>query len=114
MRLVLVLAVAALLSGCGGDSCDDRIVSRIPSPNGMYDAIYSIHDCGATTRSAVWIRIVEHDARPDSTDPVATFEGELTALPQWTGRTLHVHYGRAKPLSMRPTFEAAKIEYTAD
>ncbi len=80
----------------------------------MYDAIYSIRDCGATTRQAIWIRIVEHDAAPASAEPVATFEGELTSLPEWIGRTLHVHYGRAKPFKMEPTFETAKIEYTAD
>jgi hypothetical protein len=114
MRIALAFAAAALLSGCGGDVCDDRIVSRIPSPNGLYDAIYSIHGCGATTREAIWIRIVEHDAAADSAEPVATFEGELTSLPEWTGRTLHVHYGHARPFTMQPTFEAAKIEYTAD
>lgn len=114
MRIVLACAAAALLSGCGGDLCDEQIVSRIPSPNGLYDAIYSIRDCGATTPRAVWIRIVAHDAAPDSSEPVATFEGALTSLPEWTGRTLHVHYGHAKPFRMQTTFEAAKVEYSAD
>ena len=114
MRVGLILFAATLLWGCGENVCDDQIVSRIPSPNGLYDAIYSIHDCGATTRKAIWIRIVEHDTAADSAEPVAIFEGALTSLPEWTGRTLHVHYGHAKPITMQPTFEAAKIEYTAD
>ncbi|HVM96930.1 MAG TPA: hypothetical protein VMT89_11100, partial [Candidatus Acidoferrales bacterium] len=73
VRFALIFVAATLLSGCGENMCDDQIVSRIPSPNGLYDAIYSIHDCGATTRKAVWIRIVEHDASADAAEPVATF-----------------------------------------
>jgi hypothetical protein len=114
MRIVSVFAAAVLLSGCGSDVCDDQIVARIPSPNRLYDAIYSIHDCGPTAGKVIWIRIVEHEAAPESAEPVATFDGELTSLPEWTGRMLHVHYGHAKPITMQPTFEAARIEYTAD
>jgi hypothetical protein len=115
MRLLLLLCFAACLSACGPSTrCEDTLVSRIPSPNGRYEAVYSIHDCGATTRRAVWIRVVPLGASPDSVEPVATFEGELTTMPAWKGRTLHIHYGRAKPFRMETSFEDARIEYAAD
>ena len=111
MRLYLLL-VTTLLAGCG-PSCEDTIVTRIPSPDGMYDAVYSLHDCGATTRQAVWIRVIAHDASPESAEPIATFEGELTKLPEWKGRTLQIHYGRAKPFRLEPSAGEARIEYSA-
>ena len=113
MRLALLLTAAIILSGCGSE-CSEQVVSRIPSPDRTYDAIYSIHDCGATTRQAAWIRIVRHDAAPDSTKPIATFEGALSSLPEWRGKTLHIHYGRARPGARAVAYQGMTIEYTAD
>ena len=115
MRAWLLLPLVGLLAACDSSvPCDDTIVSRVPSPDGAYEAVYSIHDCGATTRDAAWIRVIHAGASTESVEPIATFDGEISTLPTWQGRTLHIHYGQSKPFRMGPNFENVRVEYSPD
>ena len=55
------LAMAGLLSlaGCGRlDPCENKVLSRVASPDGEMEAIVFVRDCGATTAYSTQVSVV--------------------------------------------------------
>lgn len=113
MKTWMVAGVALLgLAGCdSANNCQDVVRARIPSPDGKHEAVYSLHDCGATTTEASWIRIVPHGAAVDGVEPVVTFGGELVERPAWEHGTLVIRAGGAKPFQTPASFDGIPIVY---
>ncbi len=59
------LVLVSLLSygGCGTiDPCENKVLARVPSPDGEREAIVFLRDCGATTASSTQVSIVPKGA----------------------------------------------------
>jgi hypothetical protein len=55
-RLAVACLLLLLASGCGS-SCENEVVLRIPSSNGLHEAILFERNCGATTGFSTQIAV---------------------------------------------------------
>ena len=109
MRVLAICAGLALLTGCAdGDMCGNRLVSRLPSPDGMLEAVVYERDCGATTALSTHVSIVQPGVFPVGAGNVFVASGgeshaewrDLEATAVWTGTaSLEVSYDGASRVS---------------
>ncbi|RPF71423.1 hypothetical protein [Aurantiacibacter spongiae] len=57
MRAAPAGCIVLALAGCDGAVCDNRIVDRLPSPDGRFEAVVFERDCGATTAFSTQLSI---------------------------------------------------------
>ena len=128
VRLSVVLLAALAATGCGSlDSCENRIITSVPSPGGTRQAVVFERGCGATTETSTQVSVLgpqEHLLEVPTawsrTEPAnaAVFKPERGApAPSveivWTGpSTLRIEYGyEAKLMSPRRTVDDISVLY---
>jgi len=63
---VILLATILLGSGCSNDLCSNTELNRVTSPSGEYDAVIFSRNCGATTKEALHLSIMESGEKLDN------------------------------------------------
>lgn len=103
-----------VMVGCGGGDlfdCDEQVLSRSVSPDGLHVASAVSVQCGATTKDATWVLLSRSGRVPSrERDNVATFEGGEVDL-DWDEESLQVFHRGARLHRMDKTADGVAIEY---
>jgi len=107
--------------------CGVSLVSRVPSPDGRWEAVLFERDCGATTDFATHVSLLSAGAKlPNKPGNVFTADSDHGQAPlvagnvinvsiKWAGRdSLEVRYDRrARVFSQEPKVQGVSIVYVA-
>jgi hypothetical protein len=116
--------LALLVGGCGGEMCENRVVSIAASPDGARDAVLFERNCGATTDFSTQMSILSHGERPTQAGNLFVADGnhgEAAAAPwggpwaelRWLGtHDLLVRYDRkARVFRQEKEWAGTRIRY---
>ncbi|HEX4910077.1 MAG TPA: hypothetical protein VFV64_04875 [Permianibacter sp.] len=89
MRAAVVFGIAFLSIGCS--PCEDRLLSRVLSPDETKEAVSFIRDCGATTAPAFHIALTVPGHQPSAENTVAIFDHTESIGLRWEdSEKLHI------------------------
>ena len=113
VKATALLSIAAAACTSSG-LCGNAEQTRVASPNGAWDAVVFVRDCGATTGFSSQVSLVPNGAK------LPNEPGNVFALPlrsnidlRWTKDTLWVAYPHATPTLQEHKINSIVIVYAA-
>ena len=112
--LLAIAAVYCIITGCLGESgCANTEQTRVHSPNGAFDVVVFVRDCGATTDYSAQVALVPAGA------PVADAPGnvfidahQVAVAVRWLGSdTLEVRHPNGSPVLSATQVGGVTITY---
>lgn len=123
-RLLIALALAALLAGCSKSACSNTMVARLHAPADPFTAVLYQRDCGATTGFSTQVGILQDgdtltgggDVFRADDNHGAARDGDWGgpwAEMQWTGpRELLIRYAKgARVFQQEKNVQGVKISF---
>lgn len=101
MKRFIVIFCCCLLSGCS-DVCQNQIVSKVKSPDGLKAAVVFQRDCGATTGFTTQVSILPLGENPERSGNVFVADDNHGAaeIGSWGGPWVSVNWLDASHLQV--------------
>ena len=114
LRCFAIAVLACVTTGClDGSGCGNTEESRTRSPNGVFDAVVFVRDCGATTAYSAQVALVRAETRvADAPANVFIDAHKVSIEVRWRGNdTLEVRHPHAAPLLAATQVSGVAITY---
>jgi hypothetical protein len=112
--IALVVALAALLPGCGlTGGCENEVAARLPSPSGRLEAVVFNRGCGASVGFNTQLSIVSAGQVPEGGGNALILDGTVPLGITWISESSLevVGTGGARAFKKEPSAADVSVSY---